>query len=365
MHGGLGIYIHVPFCAVKCGYCSFCSFPYTSSAAAGFVDAVIRNLKHYSDKGRPVDSVYFGGGTPSLLRAGQIEDIMSELHRSFVLSENAEVTLEANPGTLSRDRINGYLSAGINRLSIGVQSLDDEELKLLGRTHSAERAVKAVYEAADCGFSNISCDIMLALPGQTTDQLDKTISGLTELPLQHISAYILKIEDGTAFFSRGVQRLLPSDELTAEMYLHMVRRLGESGFQQYEVSNFSLPGYESRHNCRYWMLEDYIGIGPSAHSCCYGRRFAVPDDIEDFTKSNAQREYITEDTPGTAEERIMLSLRLRSGLQLSMLDDEDRERIEKKLPALENAGYCVRNSDNISLTPEGFLVSNSVISYLL
>ena len=364
LHGGLGIYIHVPFCAVKCGYCSFCSVGWSGTKAEGYVQAVLRNIRDCSDTSRPTDTVYFGGGTPSLLRPEQIAEITGELRRCFAVTEDAEITLEANPNTLSPERLSGYREAGINRLSIGVQSMDDEELRLLGRRHTSARAERAVLDAVNAGFENISCDLMLALPGQTPEKAERSADMLASLPIQHISAYLLKVEDGTPFQSRGMEERLPDEDETSEIYLRTVKRLESHGFMQYEISNFARPGYESRHNDRYWLCEDYIGIGPSAHSCCGGRRYAVPPDVDLFISSPAQITEVTDENPCSPEEIVMLALRLKCGLDLRRVESI-RAGIEKKIPALVSAGLCVFDRQTLALTPEGFLVSNSVIAHLI
>lgn len=360
----LGIYVHVPFCGKKCGYCDFYSVCYSKVQAELYVNAVLRNIRHYADKSRTVDTVYFGGGTPSLLTAEQLSEIVSEIGRSFSLAPDAEITLEANPNTLTPEKLAGLRNAGINRLSIGVQSMCDAELKLLGRSHSAERAARAVTDAAEAGFRNISCDLMLGIPTQTPDSLTASIERLAELPIQHISAYILKIEDGTPFDCGEVRASLPDEDATAELYLLAVRELGRHGFEQYEVSNFAMAGFESRHNCRYWRCEDYLGIGPAAHSCYDGRRFAVPRDISAFIEADVQQAEVTDEHPCGFEEYAMLRLRLAEGLALSDVP-EHRSDIEKKLAPLVKAGYVRYDGERVSLTPEGFLVSNSVIETLI
>lgn len=360
----LGIYIHVPFCGKKCGYCDFYSLSYSKNSAELYVQAVLRNLRHYCDKSRVTDTVYFGGGTPSLLTPEQIATILDEAENSFSLSDNAEITLEANPCTLTADKLDKLRKAGINRLSIGVQSMLDDELGFLGRTHSSGRAVKAVLDAKAAGFNNISCDLMLALPGQTLEKLKCSIEKITALPIQHISAYILKAEKNTPFDCDEVRNILPDDDETAELYLETVSLMEEHGFMQYEVSNFAKSGFESRHNCRYWKCLDYIGIGPSAHSCYQGKRFAVKRDLQSFLESPVQPTVITDENPCGFEEFSMLRLRLREGLNLNDVSSH-REQIEKKIPDLLKAGYISFDGNNIALTPEGFLMSNSVIEYLI
>lgn len=360
----LGIYIHVPFCGKKCDYCDFYSESYRKDTVSEYVSAVIRNLKAYSDNSRLTDTVYFGGGTPSLLSSEQIEMILDEVKNSFSLSENPEITLEANPNTIDFNKLEKFRSAGINRLSVGVQSMIDSELKFLGRTHSAERAEKAVIDAYRAGLKNISCDVMIALPEQSAESLRYTLDRITNLPIQHISGYILKTESGTPFDCDEIKNLLPDDDKTAELYLEMVNFLGSRGFEQYEVSNFAIKGFESRHNCRYWKCLDYIGIGASAHSCNAGKRFAAERNLHDFINSPVQKIIITDENPCTFEEYAMLRLRLKEGLNI---DDflEKKNGILKKIPELIKSGYINYNENHISLTPEGFLVSNSVIEYLI
>ena len=360
----LGIYIHVPFCGKKCPYCDFYSLNYTKKTAEDYVSAVLRNITHYSQPERPVSTIYFGGGTPSLLTDGQLSDVINAVKDSFALSAEAEITLEANPNTLTPEKLGMLRDSGINRLSLGVQSLSDSELKMLGRTHTAERAEKAVLDAVNAGFTNISCDLMIALPGQTAASLEYSIARLTALPVQHISAYILKTEEGTPFAESELADNLPDDETTAELYLEMVKLLGNSGFRQYEISNFAKPGFVSRHNCRYWKCQDYLGIGPAAHSCFNGKRFAVPRDIAGFIDLPVQPAEVTDDSPCGFEEQAMLRLRLTEGLDLRAFP-EHRQTVEKRIPPLVSAGYVRFDGNTVSMTPEGFLVSNSVIERLI
>ena len=360
----LGIYIHVPFCGKKCAYCDFYSVGWTKKQAEDYTEAVLRNIRHYGDCGTKVDTLYFGGGTPSLLTAEQLESIIAETVKCFSLESTAEITLEANPCTLTADKLKDLRRTGINRLSIGVQSMIDDELKTLGRVHSAERAERAVFDAAEAGFENISCDLMTALPDQKRESLEYSIERLTALPIQHISAYILKTESGTAFDCDEIRRRLPDEDSTADLYLEMVKLLEERGFMQYEVSNFAKCGFESRHNSRYWKCLDYLGIGPAAHSCYKGKRFAVERDIVDFIASDVQNVTVTDEDPCGFEEFAMLRLRLKEGLRLSDVS-EHRGDIEKKLPPLVKDGYAETDGERIWLTAKGFLISNSVIEYLV
>lgn len=268
----LGIYIHIPYCAKKCPYCDFFSERYNKNSIMQYTDAVLRNLEYYSRR-RIADTIYFGGGTPSLMPAECIERIINSVRRNFILSENSEITLEVNPNTVNADKLSDLYNAGVNRLSVGVQSLVESELKMLGRTHTAERAVETVINAEKAGFKNISCDMIIGVPNQTSESIKYTIQKLSELPVTHISSYILKIENGTPFDNPDFISLMPDDDTVSDMYLLMVDELEKHEFMQYEVSNFAKKGFESRHNTKYWKCIDYLGIGASAHSCFEGKRF--------------------------------------------------------------------------------------------
>lgn len=329
-----------------------------------YCNAVLRNIRHYADKNTTVDTVYFGGGTPTLLTPEQIKNLINEIKNCFNLTENAEITIEANPNTLSPERLQKLRESGINRLSIGVQSMNNDELKFLGRTHTAERAEKAVLDAKNAGFDNISCDLMIALPEQSAEKLENSINILTALPIRHISAYILKIEENTPFNCPEIKNIMPNDDKTADLYCTMVKLLKQKGFAQYEVSNFAESGFESRHNCRYWKCLDYLGIGPASHSCYKGVRFAVKPDLQQFINSIVQPVEITDDSPCGFEEFAMLRLRLAEGLNLTDVEPH-RNDIVKKITPLIKAGYVNFDGENISLTETGFLMSNSVIEYLI
>lgn len=340
----------MPFCAAKCPYCDFYSQKYTGSAARAYTDAVIRNLKRYDEQ---FDTVYLGGGTPILLHR-----YIGEILSGVCTCANAEITAEANPCLCTDEALYNLRSAGVNRISIGVQSLCDNELSALGRRHTAAQAEKAITDARRAGFGNISADLMLAIPQQTRTSLDATLDRLTALPIQHISAYLLKIEPETPFGNNPPDISLDDDE-TAELYLHTVKRLAEKGFAQYEISNFSKAGYESRHNLKYWRCEEYLGIGPAAHSFYGGKRFAVPCDLHGFISSEYQPTQYTDENPDGFEERVMLGLRLAEGIP-----EELYKPLEKALCKIPKQYYKMENG-RLSLTAEGFLLSNEIISLLL
>lgn len=354
-----GLYIHVPFCVRKCPYCDFYSVTELSLAEA-YAKAVIRNIKAQNIY---ADTVYFGGGTPSLLDTNQIDEILSAVK----LTENAEVTMECNPNTVAKKYLSEIKKAGVNRISFGIQSLNDNELAALGRIHNSETAEKAVYDAYDAGFCNISADIMLATAYQTKYSLDETLKKLIKLPLTHVSAYMLKIEPDTPYGRNDkLPKLLPDDDEVADMYLQTVEALEKAGFMQYEISNFAKEGFQSRHNLKYWHCEEYYGIGPSAHSYVNGVRKACPKSVQDFINAPVQQETVTENEGGDSEERTMLALRLtREGINLSGLTAERRNEIMKTTLPMIKAGLMRQKENSLMLTAKGCLVSNEIICRLL
>lgn len=355
-----GIYLHIPFCAKKCPYCDFFSVPYHKETAEVYVGAILRNLEayHVADT---VDTIYFGGGTPSLLSVNQIYRILEGCANYLHLDENPEITLEFNPTGKRSAYLHELKSIGVNRLSIGTQSFSDD-LCHLGRTHKAEDGKNAVLSAYAAGFTNISCDLMLACPEQTESVLRKTLDELVQLPVTHVSAYLLQVEEGTPLSQNDeLLSLCPDEDGAADLYLQAVHTLEAAGLHQYEVSSFARTGYESRHNLKYWLCESYLGIGAGAHSCYNARRFSVPKDITTFCIAKKQPELLLSEHPCDAEERLMLALRLTRGVPKSQLSQSARN----KLPLFIKAGYLRKQDGRISLTPEGFAVSNIVIAELL
>ena len=347
-----GLYIHVPFCLRKCPYCDFYSVPFEESLSERYAQALIRNIRAY---GGEFDSVYFGGGTPILTA-----DSMGEIIGAAQIANGAEITVECNPCEMNPKTLGTLLKAGVNRLSVGVQSLDDEVLKALGRRHDAQTAEKAIIEAKEAGFENISADIMLATPRQTADSLKRTLERLGELPLTHISAYMLKIEPNTAFGKNPPE--LPDEDETADMYLQTVRELAEYGYKQYEISNFAKAGFECRHNLKYWRREEYLGIGAAAHSLYEGRRFYVERSVDDFISAQRQRAIAEGESPDEREiyeERVMLGLRLAEGIS-----EELYKPLLKGLKFVPEKYYSLKDG-RLTLTAEGFAVSNAIISALL
>ncbi len=281
-----GLYIHVPFCKNKCPYCDFYSLKLTQETEKKYTEAVIRNLEQF--KGETLDTIYFGGGTPSILSAHSFYCIFKAINKFFKL-DNAEITLEANPSVTDIKKLKSLKNVGFNRISFGVQSCDDNELKQLGRIHNFSTAKTAILNASQAGFENISCDVMLGIIGQTKQSLENTIDKLTSLPINHISAYILKIEENTPYNCEAILKKLPCEDLVCDLYEFGQNLLSSKGFNQYEVSNFSKKGFESKHNLKYWECKEYIGIGPSAHSFYNKKRYYCPPCVDEFINDEIQK----------------------------------------------------------------------------
>lgn len=358
----IGIYIHVPFCSRKCPYCNFYSCNYNGKSAEKYKNAVIRNILALPNIN--VDTIYFGGGTPSIIPADYITEIMEAIECRFNLVL-PEITIEINPCTVTEAKLISYKKAGINRISMGIQSGNNDELEFLGRSHSFESAAESIMLASKIGFDNISCDLMIALKNQTFRKLENSIKKIVKLPIQHISSYILKVEKDTPFYNKNIFEFLPDEDMTADLYLYSVKLLQEFGFKQYEISNFSKAGYESHHNIKYWKCEEYLGIGPSSHSYFNGSRYYVPDDIDSFCESDIQVTINEESEPesGSDNERLMLGLRLSEGINLN--EFTNKTNIYKRSLKFCQNGFAELNNNVLRLTPKGFLVSNSIITDLL
>ncbi|MGN1137729.1 MAG: radical SAM family heme chaperone HemW [Oscillospiraceae bacterium] len=356
-----GLYIHVPFCARKCAYCDFYSAPPTNTEIFGkYVQAVRRNILNQS---LSYDTVYFGGGTPSLLSPKAVEEILD----SADILPSAEITAECNPDSANLDKLKGFKAAGLNRISVGVQSFDDNELQLLGRLHDSRTAVSTLENAFKAGFENISADLMLGLPYQKWETIERNIQLLSELPVTHISAYMLKIEEGTPLSkNKQLAEASADDDMSAELYERAVMLLAEKGFQQYEISNFAKKGYGCRHNLKYWRCEEYFGVGPSAHSLLDGKRFAVCSDTEKFINNHFQQTYVTDEESCTVEEKLMLALRLSEGADISEYDigADKKEKLLSTAKTLEKHGLLKILGNRITLTVKGFLLSNRIICLL-
>lgn len=358
-----GLYLHIPYCLAKCRYCDFYSRGASRAVPEEYVTALTEKLEAFA-AARPAlrpATVYFGGGTPSLLTPQQA----ARLLRAARPLPGAEVTLEANPETVNAWALEGFLQAGVNRLSLGVQTASDAQLARLGRPHTAAQSRAALAAAKAAGFTNLSGDIMLALPRYSPAEFRQTLELLQEGGAAHISAYLLKIEPNTAF-GRRPPAGLPTEDEAADFYLAAVEELQKAGYAQYEISNFARPGFESRHNLIYWNCGDYLGLGPAAHSCMSGKRFYWPADTAAFLSGAARP---VPDGDCGAEDFILLQLRLCSGLDLQALKSNyNMEFTQKQLQFVKkcvSAGYAVFNGRNLRLTPAGLIIQNSILCELL
>ena len=363
----VGLYLHIPFCQKKCAYCDFYSAFYGDKALDNYTKALISQIKNWGGRlCRPlVDTVYFGGGTPSLL-GERIIPIIGAVREFYEVRKNAEITLEINPAGDSEKVLSAAKKAGVNRLSVGAQSGGNETLSLLGRTHTAEDTLNTVKTARELGFNNISLDLMIGLPDSNLSTLKADLDFVLSANPEHISAYILKTEKNTLFFKMRDTLNLPDEDQTAEQYLFMCRYLEENGFLHYEISNFAKSGFEGKHNLKYWHCEEYLGIGPSAHSFLEGERFYYPRDSRAFLNGEPP---VSDGEGGGEEEYIMLALRLKEGLCFKKYRErfgkDLNDGIKKAALPLKDAGLLNINNDSISLTDRGMLLSNSIITNLL
>ncbi len=368
-----GLYIHIPFCKSKCPYCDFYSYCSKEAQRKEYVEALIdeistlkRTKEYIPDGFQNIDTLYIGGGTPSVLSGEEIFNIVSEVRENIGINENSEITIECNPSSPIEELIPHLRKSGINRVSLGMQSAVDIERRTLGRTASKERVAEVVSILKENGISNISLDIMLGIPHQTKESLKESIKFAKGCDVTHISAYILKIEEGTYFYNNRDKYAFPNEDAVCDLYEHCVEELEKYGYHQYEISNFAKSGFESKHNTSYWLLNDYLGLGPSAHSFVDGKRFYFDGSTEGFIKG---KEPIYDCLGGDVTEYIMLRLRLKSGINLKELaklyGDKVSAKAKNKVLFLKEKGLLNYENDTVSLTRKGMLLSNAVIAELI
>lgn len=369
----VGIYIHVPFCVSKCYYCDFCSCPNVSEDKIDlYVERLCGDIKNYSlsgkDEYRSADTVYFGGGTPSLLKGEYFEKILYEVNKRFYISRDAEITSECNPGTLDKVKLSNMKNAGINRLSIGLQSVNQDELSALGRIHSYKEFNFAVESARKLAFENISADLMLGIPNQNLKSFENSLREIAGR-VEHISAYMLKIEENTPFYRVRKTLNLPDEDETCDMYKSMSDILAEYGYNKYEISNFSKPTYESKHNLKYWKYDDYVGFGPAAHSFVYGERTENSRDIDSYINGkDICISKIKISCKESMNEYVMLRMRLKSGIDKFEFENRFRESFDKsfgKKFLKYSPEYVIYDDKICAFTERGMLVSNFILSDVL
>ncbi|HKY23069.1 MAG TPA: radical SAM family heme chaperone HemW [Vicinamibacterales bacterium] len=372
----LGLYAHVPFCSAICNYCNFNRGLFDEALKARFVEAMLEEVRaaaRETGHGPAADTLYFGGGTPSLLTSSDIASIVNESRRSFGLTDDAEITLEANPETLDARALEGFRHAGVNRLSIGVQSFRDDELKRLGRLHSAERARQAVRLAHAAGFDNVSIDLMMWLPGQDVCQWLASVEDAVQTAPEHLSLYILEVYPHLPLKQeigrQGWTQL--GDDGAAEMYETAMSLLDAAGYTQYEISNVCRPRLESRHNLKYWTDGEWWGFGPGAHSTCRGQRWRNVSSTEDYVRRiGAGATVIVDRRQLSDEERLgdalFTGLRLNHGIDLEILSTrygiDVWERFGGRLAPYCEAGILIREEGRLRLTRQGMLLANDVMS---
>ena len=367
----LGLYIHIPFCKAKCAYCDFYSLAHSEEKMDAYMAALLRHLEEVAPRaaGMQVDTVYFGGGTPSYLGTARLCRILQTVLRRYGVARDAEITLEANPDSAGDwKELRKLRRAGFNRLSLGVQSTDDALLRRIGRVHTYEQVQQAVTAARKAKIENLSLDLIYGLPDQTMEDWQRTLADAVALGPEHLSCYGLKVEEGTPLWQQRQQLTLPDDDAQADMYLYTVAALEEAGYRQYEISNFAKPGRESRHNLKYWSMEEYAGFGPGAHSDFGGVRYGYVRDLDGYIAGRlVLSESEGESTLARDYEYVMLSLRTAAGIDRRTFENRYRQRfepMEELFLQYEGAGLAVRTEGGWRLTPKGFLVSNSIIAAL-
>lgn len=379
----LGLYIHIPFCVRKCKYCDFLSFNMSDETKAQYVTALICEInslgKKYGKAGlnRPVPTIFIGGGTPSILNSQHICKILTAIYNNFSVKENAEITIECNPGTLSPSKLSDYKNIGINRLSIGLQTANDKELAAIGRIHSFSQFLESYNYAVKLGFNNINIDLMSALPYQTLASYEDTLKKVIALKPQHISAYSLILEEGTPLFdfiNNGNESLLPDEDAEREMYYLTDNVLKDAGYQRYEISNYSKAGYECKHNLSYWDRVDYLGLGLGASSLVNSTRYKNTDSLSFYMENSHNPTAIKCDiTPlskkDIMEEFMFLGLRKIKGISINAFKQQFGMDIFEVygdvITKYKNMNLLSVENDVIALTKQGLDVSNSIFSDFL
>ena len=374
----LGLYIHFPFCLSKCRYCDFYSLPTISDGIIDrYISALLKHIEEYSIQAKDyiVDSIYFGGGTPSIMTERQIKTVMKKIKSLYRVAQNCEVSVELNPRTADLDKLKAFRRSGINRLSIGVQSFDDKDLDICGRAHNAEDAYNTISLARRAKFDNVSIDLMYGIPGQSLQTVIDNIVTASKLEVDHISLYGLKVEEGTPFWFDRHSLSFPDEETERSMYFNSVGLLAKYGYLQYEISNFAKKGKHCRHNLKYWNCDEYIGFGPAAHSYFGGKRFSLKKNvnlyIDSFDETKRVSEQLTDeyiDIPYSSRvaEYVMLRMRLKTGVDCTAFRkrfgrDFEEMYLDRLSPYIKS-GHVVRTGKGYAFSPEGMYVSNYILA---
>ena len=366
----LEIYIHIPFCVQKCGYCDFLSVPADKVVREQYIEALTEEIRQQESMGfrYKVTSIFIGGGTPSILEGPQTGELLKEIQKHFIVGADAEITVECNPGTLTEDKLSCYRQSGVNRLSLGLQSADNRELKKLGRIHTYEDFLESFFLARKLGFNNLNVDLMSALPGQTRESWQETLRQVLTLNPEHISAYSLIIEENTPFYERfslggREEYLLPDEDTERQMYYDTRDILETAGYERYEISNYAKPGFACRHNLGYWERKEYLGLGLGASSLIKGVRYQNHRSLSAYLAEDYAHEEVQKLTRQEEQEEIMfLGLRKTEGI---LLTEELLEVYKETLERLKKQGLLFREGNRIRLTDLGIDVSNYALAEFL
>jgi oxygen-independent coproporphyrinogen-3 oxidase len=364
------LYIHLPFCSQKCFYCSFVIAVGQLHRMDEYCDALILEMKKY--QGKFIKSIYFGGGTPSLIDQKNLQKIIKSIHENFSVEKNAEISFEVNPKDLKVENIPAIKEFGINRVSLGAQTFDDGYLKYLGRGHASNDIKDTFQILQNAGIKNISMDLMFGFPHQTSAQIKNDIQIMTALNPKHISLYALTIEENSKFFVKNIQ--LNESEQQGEHYNLVVTSMNKAGFHQYEVSNFARPGFESKHNLNYWQGGDYIGLGVGAHSYVEGRRFSNISKLQDYISKiqqgqSVEQDSVTLDSYEQMMDMLLFGLRMNEGVSLEKIQSKHKnvfhQSVKQKLSEFEQGGFIIAQNNHIKVTDQGRLVLDELCAQLI
>lgn len=369
MQDTIGIYVHLPFCSSKCPYCDFFTIPYDLKIINKYTKKCIEELSYYANNKYIVDTIYFGGGTPSLM-VDQVIEILNKIYNVYKIYNDPEITIELNPCSSNYSKLEKLKKAGINRLSIGVQSYNKSELIMLGRKHSIDQVHNIINNAKVLEFNNISVDIIIGLPNQTLNDLTNTLSFIENININHVSMYLLKIEESTNFYFNRMYDYLPCDEQITDLYLYACRKLEHMGFAQYEISNFAKHNLMSKHNLKYWQQKKYLGIGASAHSFLNNTRFHNIENIKNYLENNLKSNIVIDEyNPNKLHEYIIFNLRLKFGINIDELITKYKvnpnEEFYDLLKTLLVHNLIEINNSVFCLTKKGMLISNYIINKII
>lgn len=362
----LGIYVHIPFCKQKCSYCDFISYSNKNEFVEKYIEALKQEIKENASKEYEITTIYIGGGTPSYIEEKHIVEVLETIKQNYNVCKNAEITIEVNPGTASKNKLEAYVKAGINRISIGLQSTNNDLLKMIGRIHNYEEFLNTYKTAKKAGFENINVDLMIGLPNQTLKDINESLEKIISLEPKHISVYSLIVEEGTVI-ERKIENgelELPSEELERKEYWQVKKTLEKNGYKHYEISNFAKEGYESKHNSNCWEQKEYLGFGVAGHSYMNGKRFSNVETIEEYLQQNERIIHEVQNLESQKKEYMLLGLRKIDGIKISKFKNKFGTNpimeFKDELNKLVNEKLIEIDLDEIKLTKKGIDLANLV-----